>query len=138
MSVLGAGPVAVRPSALVDRQATVAVARMKRSVLGRLALPVDDVSRRQIGPPPRTSPRPFCYRSLTTGPLGTRIVITALHPVADCVSALLGCAAHSRLRLESVARTGHRLDVARRTPLIIELHAELADMAVNDVALDLE
>jgi hypothetical protein len=46
-----AGTVAVRPGTLVDRQATVAMTRMHRPMLGRLAFPVDDVSRRQIRPP---------------------------------------------------------------------------------------
>src|SRR6267142_2257496 len=39
---------------------------------------------------------------------------------------------------EPIALTGDRLDVARRLPLVAELHAKLAHVAIDDVALDLE
>src|SRR5438445_2779572 len=48
--------------------------------------------------------------------------------------ALLG----PRLRLEAVALAGHRLDEMRVAPAVAELYAKLADVAVDDVALDLE
>jgi len=49
--VIRARRVAVRPSSLVDREAAVAVTRIHRAVRGRLALPMNDVSCRQIRPP---------------------------------------------------------------------------------------
>src|SRR2546428_2126414 len=51
-----------------------------------------------------------------------------------CGRALLG----PRLRLEAVALAGHRLDEMRVAPAVAELYAKLADVAVDDVALDLE
>ena len=45
MSVIRAGPIAICPGGLVDREPAIAVARMEGAVFGRLALPVDDVSR---------------------------------------------------------------------------------------------
>src|SRR2546423_1078468 len=71
---------------------TVAVPRTKHAVRRRLAFPVDDVSRRQIRPPPRTSPRPFCYMSGTTAPLRKHFVITARHSSLDCAGAYYSAA----------------------------------------------
>src|SRR2546430_10264863 len=51
-----------------------------------------------------------------------------------CGRALLG----PRLRLVAVALAGHRLDEMRVAPAVAELYAKLADVAVDDVALDLE
>src|SRR5712691_2032890 len=42
------------------------------------------------------------------------------------------------LRLEPVALAGHCLDELRRAPVVAELHSQLADVTVDDVALDLE
>src|SRR2546423_1321523 len=88
----GHRPVAVRPGSLIDREATVAVPRTKHAVRRRLAFPVDDVSRRQIRPPPRTLPRPFCYMSGTTAPLRKHFVITARHSSLDCAGAYYSAA----------------------------------------------
>src|SRR3989454_805804 len=68
----------------------------------------------------------------------TRPVITALHTRADCVAALLGGVAHAGLGLEPIARPGDCLDETRRAPLVPELHPQLADVTIDDVALDLE
>src|SRR5439155_3279830 len=42
------------------------------------------------------------------------------------------------LSAESVALTGYRLDELWRTPVVTKLHAKLANVAINDIALDLE
>src|SRR4051812_13535208 len=42
------------------------------------------------------------------------------------------------IRPEAVALARDRLDVLRLPPVVVELHAKLADVAVHDVALDLE
>ena len=78
MRVVRVRSVAVRPRALVDRQAAVPMTGLKRPMLGRLADPVDYVSSRQIRPPPTLAPKPICY-GRTTGPLRHAFVITALH-----------------------------------------------------------
>src|SRR6185503_2498631 len=59
-------------------------------------------------------------------------------PPADCFAALLGRAADRLLRLEAVARPRDRLDVLGRPPVVAQLDPELQDVAVDDVALDLE
>jgi len=99
MRLIGSRAIAVRPGGLVDRQATVAVAGMKREVLGRSALPMDDVSCSQLSLP-RHAPKPFCYTSWTTAPLRRGVVITVFHQTANCVAALLRRGAHALLRLE--------------------------------------
>src|SRR6267143_5257621 len=49
-----------------------------------------------------------------------------------------GAAIRCGLRLKSVALPGHCLDEPRRAPVIAKLHPQLADVTVDDVALDLE
>src|SRR6266576_676384 len=106
---------------------------MKRPVLRRVALPVNDASRRQ----PRLPQRQLLPTRTTSTPR-TRTVITALHTRADCVAALLGGVAHAGLGLEPIARPGDCLDETRRAPFVTELHPQLADVTIDDVALDLE
>src|SRR5438270_12745142 len=65
--------------------------------------------------------------------------MTGFHRGADCASAcLFGCRAHIRLLLKPVSATGNGHDITRRPPLVAELHAQLPDVTVDDVALDLE
>src|SRR5207249_3394550 len=45
LPIIGPGPVAIRPAAVVDGQSAVAVAGPQRAVLGRLTFPVDDAPR---------------------------------------------------------------------------------------------
>src|SRR5258706_6459562 len=94
MHIIGAGSIAVRPSAFVDRETTVAMPRMKSAVLGRLALPVDDVSRRQNRVLPNATRRnrfvtPVDY-FITRCPV--RHYRTSWG--GNCVAALLGCRTH--------------------------------------------
>src|SRR6266571_6570335 len=96
------------------------------------------MSRVDNSPSPMRLAESALFVSPTTASLRKRIVITALHGIADCAGALFCGAGHARLRLESITRTRHGLDVPRRAPLVVELHAQLADVTVDDVALDLE
>src|SRR5438552_9159552 len=114
--------------------------RMHRPVLGRLTFPVDDVSCRQIRPPPTRARRTHvCYRRRlvhhrSPGPSLPRFTFGS-----NCADALLvGRATDAQLRLEAVARSGHRLDESGCTPLVSELHAQFADVAIHDIALDFE
>ena len=75
MRVIGSGSVAVRPGGFVDREAAVTVARKKRAVLGRPALPMDDVSCRQLSIP---SLLPHFMES----PVATRLYSAALLTLA--------------------------------------------------------
>lgn len=79
MRIISAGTVAVRPGTLMDRQTAVAVTRMHRAMRGRLALPVDDVSCRQIRPPHERAPAETHLLPPTSSPLELGPVITALH-----------------------------------------------------------
>src|SRR5213593_4003252 len=88
--------------------------------------------------PQCAGPSTICYRSLATASLRIPDVITALHRPASCAGTSLGRGGDFRLLLESVAGAGHGLDVARRAPLVVELHAQLADVTIDDIALDLE
>src|SRR5712691_9027067 len=110
---------------------------MKRPVVRRLALPVDDAPRRQCPPPPTPADQ------LRTSALlqHQEHVASLLHfmsELSDCVAALLRGVAQARLGLEAVTRPGDGLDETRRAPLVTELHPELADVTIDDVALDLE
>src|SRR5438552_2613956 len=79
---------------------------------------------------------------VTAAPSATpvsRRVITALHVASNCAEALLvGRATHAQLGLEAVTRSGHRLDESGRAPLVPELHPQLADVAIDDIAFDFE
>src|SRR5207253_8966398 len=44
----------------------------------------------------------------------------------------------ARLHFETVSLAWNGFDVARRAPIIVELHAKLPDVTIDDIALDLE
>src|SRR5439155_9141144 len=140
MGLVRARAVAIRPRALMDREAAIPVTGMKCPVLCGLALPVNDVSRRQVRPPPNArATKPICYRRrLLQHPPPTPSLPLFTEGTDVPAALLLGGRAHFGLRLESVTRSRDGLDVARRAPLIVELHAELADVPIDDIALDLE
>src|SRR2546428_5122540 len=86
-------------------------------------------------PPPRCLPdlSPYAKCVISCGhrqPARFSGGATSLRGFADAI--LRG------LRLEPVALAGHCLDELRRAPVVAELHSQLADVTVDNVALDLE
>src|SRR2546430_2869140 len=124
----------------MDCHPAVPMARMHRPVLGRLTFPVDDVSCRQIRPPPTRARRTrICYRCRLVHPRSRDSSLPRFTFASNCAEALLvGRATHTQLRLEAVPRSGHRLDESGRAPLVAELDPQLADVAIHDIALDFE
>src|SRR5437667_1901010 len=124
----------------MDREPAVRMARMHRPVLGRLTFPVDDVSCRQISPPPtRARQTRICYRCRLVHHRSRDSSLPRVTFASNCADALLvGRATHTQLRLEAIPRSGHRLDESGRAPLVSELHPQLADVAIDDIALDFE
>src|SRR5438034_335005 len=140
MGLVRARTVAIRPGTLMDRQAAIPGTGMKCPVGCGLALPVNDVSCRQVRPPPNArATKPICYgRRLLQHPPPTPSLPLFMEGTDFAAALLLGGRAHFGLRLESVTRSRDGLDVARRAPLVVELHAELANVPIDDIALDLE
>ena len=116
------------------------MARMHRPVLGRLTFPVDDVSCRQIRPPPTRARRTrIRYRWYSVQHRSRAPSLPHVTLASNCIAALLiGRATHTQLRLEAVSRSGHRFDESGRAPLVSQLHPQLADVAIDDIALNLE
>src|SRR5256885_7122702 len=116
------------------------MARMHRPVLRRLTFPVDDVSCRQIRPPPTRARRTRnCYRCRLVHHRSRGSSLPRFTFASNCADALLvGRGTHTQLRLEAVPGSGHRLDESGRAPLVSELDPQLADVAIYDIALDFE
>src|SRR5438094_10660321 len=116
------------------------MARMHRPVLGRLTFPVDDVSCRQISPPPtRARQTRICYRCRLVHHRSRDSALPRVTFASNCADALLvGRASHTQLRLEAIPRSGHRLDESGRAPLVSHPHPPLPDGAIDQLAPDFE
>src|SRR5207247_11262330 len=95
------------------------MARMHRPVLGRLTFPVDDVSCRQISPPPtRARQTRICYGFRLVHHRSRDSSLPRVTFASTCANALLvGRATDSDLPLDAVARPGHRLVDSSHPPV---------------------
>src|SRR5438093_1010171 len=104
-------------------------------MLRRMAPPVDDASRRQLPPPPMPTDQLRASALLQHqghAPSLPLVITVKLR------RGLLCGVAQARLGLEPIPRAGDGLDEAGRPPIVVELHTQLADVTIDNVALDLE
>src|SRR5437867_465757 len=91
-----------------------------------------------VGRLPQRAPTNRFAVSLTTAPLEGDNVITRRHRCHLARGDLVSRVADRHLRPEAVSPSGHRLDEHGRPPVVAELHPQLANMPVDDVALNFE